>query len=371
MKSRAAVAFKPGEPLSIVEIDVEEPKAKEVLVKMLYTSVCHTDAYTLSGDDPEGVFPAVLGHEGGGVVISVGDGVTSVKPGDHVIPLYTPECGECKFCLSGKTNLCSAIRETQGKGLMPDGTTRFSYNGEPIHHYMGTSTFSEYTVVSEISLVKVEQDVPLDKVCLFGCGVTTGIGAVHNTAKVEAGAVAAVFGLGAIGLAVVQGLVQAKASRIIVVDLNEDKFELAKKMGATDFINPSKFDKPIQEVIVEMTDGGVDYSFECIGNVEVMRSALESCHKGWGESIIIGVAAGGKEIQTRPFQLVTGRVWKGSAFGGVKGRTELPGMVEDFMNGKIDLDSFITHQLDSKDINEAFNLLSKGESIRTILTYGE
>ena len=372
MKSRAAVAFKPGEPLTIVEIDVEEPKAGEVLVKILYTSVCHTDAYTLSGADPEGVFPAVLGHEGGGVVVSVGEGVTSVKPGDHVIPLYTPECGECKFCLSGKTNLCGSIRETQGKGLMPDGTTRFSYNGEPIYHYMGTSTFSEYTVVAEISLAKVEdKDVPLNKVALLGCGVTTGIGAVHNTAKVEEGAVAAVFGLGAIGLAVIQGLVQAKASRIIAIDMNEDKFELARKMGATDCINPSKFDKPIQEVIVDMTDGGVDYSFECIGNVEVMRSALESCHKGWGESIIIGVAAGGKEISTRPFQLVTGRVWKGSAFGGVKGRTELPGMIEDFMQGDIDLDSFITHNLNFTDINEAFDLLHKGKSIRTMLTYEE
>lgn len=372
MKSRAAVAFGPGEPLQIVEIDVEAPKAGEVLVKILYTSVCHTDAYTLSGADPEGVFPAVLGHEGGGVVVSVGEGVTSVKPGDHVIPLYTPECGKCKFCLSGKTNLCGAIRETQGKGLMPDGTTRFSYNGEPIYHYMGTSTFSEYTVVSEFSLALVEdKNVPLDKVALFGCGVTTGIGAVHNTAKVEEGAVAAVFGLGAIGLAVIQGLVQAKASRIIAIDMNDGKAELAKKMGATDFINPSNFDKPIQEVIVEMTDGGVDYSFECIGNVDVMRSALECCHKGWGESIIIGVAAGGKEIQTRPFQLVTGRVWKGTAFGGVKGRTELPGMIEDFMNGKIDLDSFITHNLNFTDINEAFDLLHKGESIRTILTYGE
>ena len=370
MKSRAAVAFGPGEPLKIVEIDVEDPKAGEVLVKILYTSVCHTDAYTLSGADPEGVFPAVLGHEGGGVVVSVGEGVTSVVPGDHVIPLYTPECGECKFCLSGKTNLCGAIRETQGKGLMPDGTTRFSYNGEPIYHYMGTSTFSEYTVVSEISLVKVEdKEVPLDKVALLGCGVTTGIGAVHNTAKVEEGATAAVFGLGAIGLAAIQGLVQAKASRIIAIDMNEDKFELAKKMGATDFINPSTFDKPIQEVIVDMTDGGVDYSFECIGNVDVMRSALESTHKGWGESIIIGVAAGGKEISTRPFQLVTGRVWKGSAFGGVKGRTELPGMIADYMQGAIDLDSFITHNLNFTDMNEAFDLLHKGESIRTMLTY--
>ena len=371
MKSRAAVAFKPGEPLKIVEIDVEEPKANEVLVKILYTSVCHTDAYTLSGNDAEGVFPVVLGHEGAGVVVAVGEGVTSVEVGDHVIPLYTAECGECKFCRSGKTNLCGAVRETQGKGLMPDGTTRFSYNGEPIYHYMGTSTFSEYTVVPEVSLAKIDKEAPLDKVCLLGCGVTTGIGAVHNTAKVEEGSVTAVFGLGAIGLAAIQGLVQAKAKRIIAIDLNEEKFELARKMGATDCINPSKFDKPIQDVIIEMTDGGVDYSFECIGNVEVMKAALECCHKGWGESIIIGVAPAGKEIHTRPFQLVTGRVWRGSAFGGVKGRSQLPEMVQDFMENKIDLDSFITHHLKFEDINKAFDLLHKGESIRTILTYGE
>lgn len=371
MKSRAAVAFNAGEPLKIVEIDVAEPKEKEVLIKILYTSVCHTDAFTLSGDDPEGIFPSVLGHEGAGVVVAVGEGVTSVKPGDQVIPLYTPECGECEFCLSGKTNLCSAIRETQGQGLMPDGTTRFSYNGEPVYHYMGTSTFSEYTVVSEISLVKIDPEAPLDKVCLFGCGVTTGIGAVHNTAKVEEGSTVAVFGLGAIGLAVIQGLVQAKAKRIIAVDLNEDKASLAKSMGATEFVNPADYDKPIQEVIVELTNGGVDYSFECIGNVEVMKAALECCHKGWGESIIIGVAGAGQEIHTRPFQLVTGRVWRGSAFGGVKGRSELPQMVEDYMEGSIDLDSFITHHLNFTEINEAFDLLHKGESIRTILTYGE
>ncbi|MGX7327723.1 S-(hydroxymethyl)glutathione dehydrogenase/class III alcohol dehydrogenase [Enterococcus bulliens] len=369
VKSKAAVAFAPGKPLEIVEIDVAEPKAKEVMVKILYTSVCHTDAFTLSGDDPEGVFPAVLGHEGAGVVVSVGEEVTSVKPGDHVIPLYTAECGECKFCLSGKTNLCSAVRETQGKGVMPDGTTRFSYNGEPIYHYMGTSTFSEYTVVNEINLVKIDEEAPLDKVALFGCGVTTGLGAVKNTAKVEEGAITAVFGLGAIGLAVIQGLKKANAKRIIAVDTNPRKWALAKKMGATDFVNPKEFDRPIQEVLVEMTDGGVDYSFECIGNVDVMRSALEACHKGWGESIIIGVAGAGKEISTRPFQLVTGRVWRGSAFGGVKGRTELPGMVEDFMNGEIDLESFITGQLDFKEINRAFDWLHQGESIRTILTY--
>lgn len=369
MKSRAAVAFKAGAPLEIVEIDVQEPKAKEVMIKILYTSVCHTDAFTLSGDDPEGVFPAVLGHEGAGVVVAVGDEVTSVVPGDHVIPLYTAECRECKFCLSGKTNLCSSVREMQGKGLMQDGTTRFSYNGEPVYHYMGTSTFSEYTVVNEVSVVKIDKDAPLDKVGLFGCGVTTGIGAVHNTAKVEEGAVAAVFGLGAIGLACIQGLVQAKASRIIAIDMNPEKWELAKKMGATEFVNPKDFDKPIQEVIVELTDGGVDYSFECIGNVDVMRAALECCHKGWGESVIIGVAGAGKEISTRPFQLVTGRVWRGSAFGGVKGRTELPQMVLDYMNGAIDLDSFITHHLPFTEINEAFDLLHKGESIRTMLTY--
>ena len=371
MKSRAAVAFKAGEPLKIVEIDVQEPKAKEVMVKILFTSVCHTDAFTLSGDDPEGIFPAVLGHEGAGVVVAVGDEVTSVKVGDHVIPLYTAECGECKFCRSGKTNLCSSVRETQGKGLMPDGTTRFSYNGEPIYHYMGTSTFSEYTVVNEVNVAKISPDAPLDRVALFGCGVTTGIGAVHNTAKVEEGATTAVFGLGAIGLAVIQGLKQAKAGRIIAVDLNPSKWELAKEMGATDFVNPKDFDRPIQEVIVEMTDGGVDYSFECIGNVEVMRSALECAHKGWGESIIIGVAGAGQEIKTRPFQLVTGRVWRGSAFGGVKGKSELPGMVEDYMSGKIELDSFITHRMNFTDINTAFDLLHKGESIRTILTYGE
>ncbi|MBV7392431.1 S-(hydroxymethyl)glutathione dehydrogenase/class III alcohol dehydrogenase [Enterococcus alishanensis] len=371
MKSRAAVAFSPGQSLEIVEIDVADPKAKEVMVKILYTSVCHTDAFTLSGDDPEGVFPVVLGHEGAGVVVKVGDEVTSVKVGDHVIPLYTPECGECEFCLSGKTNLCSAVRETQGKGLMPDGTTRFSYNGEPIYHYMGTSTFSEYTVVNEINLVKIDEAAPLDKVGLLGCGVTTGLGAVKNTAAVEEDAVTAVFGLGAIGLAVIQGLKKANAKRIIAIDMNPDKWELAKKMGATDFVNPADYNRPIQEVLVEMTNGGVDYSFECIGNVEVMRSALEACHKGWGESIIIGVAGAGKEIHTRPFQLVTGRVWKGSAFGGVKGRTQLPGMVEDFMQGEIDLDSFITHHLNFSQINQSLDLLHRGESIRTMLTYGE
>lgn len=369
MKSRAAVAFAPGKTLEIVEIDVEAPKKGEVLVKITDTAVCHTDAYTLSGDDPEGVFPAVLGHEGGGIVIEIGEGVTSVAVGDHVIPLYTAECGECEYCISGKTNLCQAVRETQGRGLMPDGTTRFSYNGEPIYHYMGTSTFSEYTVIPEISLAKINPEAPLEKACLLGCGVTTGIGAVHNTAKVQAGDTVAVFGLGAIGLAVIQGAVQAGASQIIAIDTNPDKFTLAKEMGATDFVNPKDHTRPIQEVIVEMTNGGVDFSFECIGNTDVMRSALECCHKGWGESVIIGVAAAGKEISTRPFQLVTGRVWRGSAFGGVKGRSELPGMVEQAMKGEIQLDPFITHTLPFASINEAFDLLHNGESIRTVLSY--
>ncbi len=369
MKSRAAVAFAAGQPLQIVEIDVAPPKAGEVLVKITHTGVCHTDAFTLSGDDPEGVFPAVLGHEGGGIVVEVGEGVTSVQVGDHVIPLYTAECGKCKFCLSGKTNLCSSVRATQGQGLMPDGTTRFSYNDEPIYHYMGTSTFSEYTVCAEVSLAKIDPVAPLEKMCLLGCGVTTGIGAVHNTAKVEAGATVAIFGLGAIGLAAIQGCVQANAGRIIAIDINPDKFALAKEMGATDFINPKEYDRPIQDVIVELTDGGVDYSFECIGNVDIMRAALECCHKGWGESIIIGVAGAGQEIKTRPLQLVTGRVWKGSAFGGVKGRSQLPGMVHDAMAGKIKLDPFITHELPLEKINEAFDLLHEGKSIRTVIHF--
>jgi S-(hydroxymethyl)glutathione dehydrogenase / alcohol dehydrogenase len=369
MKSRAAVAFAAGQPLQIVEIDVAPPKAGEVLVKITATGVCHTDAFTLSGDDPEGIFPAVLGHEGGGVVVEIGEGVSSVKVGDHVIPLYTAECRQCKFCLSGKTNLCQAVRATQGKGLMPDGTTRFSYQGEPIYHYMGCSTFSEYTVVPEISLAVVDPAAPLAKVCLLGCGVTTGIGAVHNTAKVKAGDSVAVFGLGGIGLAVIQGAVQAKAARILAIDTNPGKFELAKKLGATDTINPKDHARPIQDVIVAMTDGGVDFSFECIGNVEVMRSALECCHKGWGESVIIGVAGAGQEISTRPFQLVTGRVWRGSAFGGVKGRTQLPGMVQQSMRGEIDLDPFITHRMPLERINEAFELMHRGESIRTVIEF--
>ncbi|TBW49697.1 S-(hydroxymethyl)glutathione dehydrogenase/class III alcohol dehydrogenase [Marinobacter halodurans] len=369
MKSRAAVAFGPNQPLEIVEVDVEPPKAGEVLVRIVATGVCHTDAYTLSGADPEGLFPTILGHEGGGIVEAVGEGVTSVEVGDHVIPLYTAECGECKFCKSGKTNLCGSVRATQGKGVMPDGTSRFSYKGEPLYHYMGTSTFSEYTVLPEVSLAKIPKEAPLDKVCLLGCGVTTGIGAVLNTAKVEEGATVAIFGLGGIGLAAIIGAKMAKAGRIIAIDINPAKFKIAEELGATDFVNPNDYDKPIQEVIVEMTDGGVDYSFECVGNVKLMRAALECCHKGWGESIIIGVAGAGEEISTRPFQLVTGRVWKGSAFGGVKGRTELPSYVEKAEKGEIPLDTFITHNLKLEDINEAFELMHEGKSIRTVIHY--
>ncbi|MCK0537227.1 S-(hydroxymethyl)glutathione dehydrogenase/class III alcohol dehydrogenase [Alcanivorax quisquiliarum] len=369
MKSRAAIALEAGKPLTLTEIDVQDPQAGEVLVRIVATSVCHTDAYTLSGKDPEGLFPSVLGHEGAGIVEAVGPGVTSLQPGDHVIPLYTAECGKCKFCLSGKTNLCGAVRTTQGQGLMPDGTSRFSLDGKMLHHYMGTSTFSEYTVLPEVSLAKVSKEAPLDKICLLGCGVTTGIGAVLNTAKVHEGATVAVFGLGAIGLAVIQGSVMAKAARIIAIDVNPDKFELARQFGATDFVNPKDYSDPIQQVIVDMTDGGVDFSFECIGNVNVMRSALECCHKGWGESIIIGVAGAGEEISTRPFQLVTGRVWRGSAFGGVKGRSELPGYVEQYMNGEIKIDEFVTHDMPFEKINEAFDLLHEGKSIRTVLHF--
>ncbi len=369
IKSRAAVAWGPGQPLSIEEIDVMPPQKGEVRVRILATGVCHTDLFTLSGEDPEGVFPAILGHEGGGIVESIGEGVTSVEVGDHVIPLYTPECGECKSCLSGKTNLCTKIRATQGKGLMPDGTTRFSINGKPIYHYMGCSTFSEYTVLPEISLAKVSKDAPLEEICLLGCGVTTGMGAVSNTADVQEGDTVAVFGLGGIGLATIIGAKMAKASRIIGIDINESKFELAKKLGATECINPNDYDKPIQDVIIEMTDGGVDFSFECIGNVEVMRSALECCHRGWGESIIIGVAGAGQEISTRPFQLVTGRVWKGSAFGGVKGRTELPEYVNRYLAGEFKLDDFITHTMALDQINDAFDLMTEGKSIRTVIHY--
>ncbi|OGO75352.1 MAG: S-(hydroxymethyl)glutathione dehydrogenase/class III alcohol dehydrogenase [Chromatiales bacterium RIFOXYA1_FULL_46_5] len=369
IKTRAAVAWGPGQPLKIEEVDLMPPQKGEVLVRIVATGVCHTDAYTLSGQDSEGKFPCILGHEGGGVVEAIGEGVTSVAVGDHVIPLYTPECGKCKFCLSGKTNLCQAIRATQGQGLMPDGTTRFSKDGQPIYHYMGTSTFSEYTVLPEISLAKINKDAPLEKVCLLGCGVTTGMGAVMNTAKVKEGDTVAVFGLGGIGLSAIIGAVMAKASRIIAIDINESKFDIARQLGATDVINPKNFDKPIQDVIVEMTDGGVDFSFECIGNVNVMRSALECCHKGWGESVIIGVAPAGAEISTRPFQLVTGRVWRGTAFGGVKGRTELPDYVERYLKGEFELDTFITHTMPLEQINEAFDLMHEGKSIRTVIHF--
>lgn len=369
IKSRAAIAWGPKQPLSIEEVDVMPPQAGEVRIRVVASGVCHTDAFTLSGEDPEGIFPAILGHEGGGIVESVGEGVTSVQVGDHVIPLYTPECGECKFCTSGKTNLCGKIRETQGKGLMPDGTSRFFKDGQPVFHYMGCSTFSEYTVLPEISLAKVNKAAPLEEVCLLGCGVTTGMGAVMNTANVEEGATVAIFGMGGIGLSAIIGATMAKAGRIIAVDINESKFELARKLGATDCINPNDYDKPIQEVIVELTDGGVDYSFECIGNVNVMRSALECCHKGWGESVVIGVAGAGQEISTRPFQLVTGRVWKGSAFGGVKGRSELPGIVDRYMQGEFKLNDFITHTMSLERINEAFELMHEGKSIRSVIHF--
>jgi S-(hydroxymethyl)glutathione dehydrogenase / alcohol dehydrogenase len=369
MKSRAAVAWEAGKPLVIEEVEVEKPKNAEVLLQIKATGVCHTDAYTLSGKDPEGLFPTIMGHEGGAVVVEVGPGVKNVQAGDHVIPLYIPECGECKFCRSGRTNLCGAIRTTQGKGVMPDGSSRFSIKGKPILHYMGTSTFSQFTVLPEIALAKINPAAPLDKVCLLGCGITTGIGAVLNTAKVRAGANAAVFGLGGIGLSVIQGLVMAKAGRIIAIDTNPDKFIMAKALGATDCINPTQNSRPIQEVIVDLTDGGVDYSFECIGNVKTMRAALECCHKGWGEATIIGVAGAGEEISTRPFQLVTGRVWRGTAFGGVKGRSQLPGYVDRYMKGEIKLDEMITHRLPLEKINEAFDLMHQGKSIRSVVSF--
>ncbi len=368
MQTRAAVATGPGQPLSIETADLEGPKAGEVLVEIKATGLCHTDAYTLSGADPEGLFPAILGHEGAGVVVEVGPEVRSLRPGDHVIPLYTPECRQCKFCLSRKTNLCGAIRETQGKGVMPDGTSRFSLNGRMLHHYMGTSTFSNYTVVPEIALAKIRPDAPFDKVCYIGCGVTTGLGAVINTAKVEPGANVAVFGLGGIGLNVIQGARLVGADRIIGVDLNPAKRPLAEKFGMTDFINPADVDDVVA-AIVDLTDGGVDYSFECIGNVNVMRQALECCHKGWGESIIIGVAGAGQEISTRPFQLVTGRVWRGTAFGGARGRTDVPRIVDWYMNGKINIDDLITHTLSLDDINHGFELMHRGESIRSVVVY--
>lgn len=369
MKSRAAVAWEAGKPLSIELIDVEGPKQGEVLIRIVATGVCHTDAFTLSGADPEGLFPSILGHEGGGIVEEVGPGVTSVKPGDHVIPLYTPECGQCSYCTSGKTNLCQAIRVTQGQGLMPDGGSRFSLNGKPIFHYMGTSTFSEYTVMPEISVAKINPAAPLDKVCLLGCGITTGIGAVLNTAKVEPGSSVAVFGLGGIGLSVIQGAVMAGAERILAVDINPAKFEMAGMLGATECVNPNDYDLPIAEAIVEITNGGVDYSFECIGNTDLMRAALECCHKGWGESVIIGVAGAGQEISTRPFQLVTGRVWRGTAFGGVKGRSQLPGYVDQYLDGAIKVDEMVTHNLPLEEINDAFELMHEGKSIRSVIHF--
>ena len=369
MKARAAVAWAPKQPLAIEEIEVEGPRQDEVLLKVVASGVCHTDAFTLSGDDPEGAFPCVLGHEGGCEVLECGPGVKGLSPGDHVIPLYIPECGECEYCRSTRTNLCQSIASTVWTGYMPDGTRRFSMNGKPIFHYMGCSTFSEYTVVPEIALAKINKAAPLDKVCLLGCGVTTGIGAVLNTAKVEAGSSVAVFGLGGIGLSVIQGAVMARAGRIIAVDVNADKFAMAKALGATDVINPRDLDVTAREAIVEMTGGGVDYSFECIGNVEVMREALECCHMGWGVSTIIGVAGAGQEIRTRPFQLVTGRTWKGTAFGGVKGRSELPGYVENYLNGRIELDGMVTHTMPLEEINTAFDLMHEGKSIRSVILF--
>ena len=375
MKTRAAVAFEAKKPLEIVELDLDGPKAGEVLVEIMATGICHTDAYTLDGLDSEGLFPSVLGHEGCGVVREVGPGVTSVVPGDHVIPLYTPECRQCKSCLSGKTNLCTAIRATQGKGLMPDGTTRFSYKGQPIFHYMGCSTFSNFTVLPEIAVAKVREDAPFDKICYIGCGVTTGIGAVLNTANVEAGAKCVVFGLGGIGLNVIQGLRLANADMIIGVDLNNDRKAWGERFGMTHFVNPKEIQGDLVAHIVNMTKtpfdqiGGADYTFECVGNVDLMRTALECSHRGWGQSIIIGVAEAGKEISTRPFQLVTGRVWKGTAFGGVRGRTDVPKIVDWYMNGKIEIDPMITHTMPLEDINKAFDLMHAGESIRSVVVF--
>jgi S-(hydroxymethyl)glutathione dehydrogenase/alcohol dehydrogenase len=370
MKTRAAVAFEAKKPLEIVELDLEGPKAGEVLVEIKATGICHTDAYTLDGLDSEGLFPSILGHEGAGIVRDVGSGVSSVKPGDHVIPLYTPECRECKSCLSGKTNLCTKIRATQGKGVMPDGTSRFSIGQEKLHHYMGCSTFANFTVLPEIALAKIREDAPFDKVCYIGCGVTTGIGAVINTAKVEPGANVVVFGLGGIGLNVVQGARMAGADKIVGVDLNPAREPLARKFGMTHFVNPKEVKGDLVPHLVELTAGGADYSFECIGNVEVMRQALECCHRGWGVSVIIGVAGSGQEIKTRPFQLVTGRVWKGTAFGGARGRTDVPRIVDWYMEGKINIDDLITHVLPLERINEAFDLMHAGKSIRSVVTYG-
>lgn len=369
MKTRAALAVAAKQPLEIVELDLEGPKAGEVLVRLKATGICHTDAYTLSGADPEGLFPTVLGHEGAGEVVEVGPGVKSVQVGDHVIPLYTPECRECDYCLSGKTNLCQRIRATQGKGLMPDGTSRFSYKGQLVHHYMGTSTFSEYTVLPEISVAKIRKDAPFDKVCYVGCGVTTGIGAAIWTAKVTPGSNCVVFGLGGIGLNVIQGLKMAGAGMIVGVDVNPKKEAWGRKFGMTHFVNPTQISGDIVAHLVELTKGGADYTFECVGNTTLMRQALECCHKGWGESIIIGVAGAGQEISTRPFQLVTGRVWKGSAFGGARGRTDTPKIVDWYMDGRIEIDSMITHQLPLERINEAFDLMHHGDSIRAVVVY--
>ncbi len=369
MKTRAAVAFEAKKPLEIVEVDLEGPKAGEVLVEIMATGVCHTDSYTLDGFDSEGLFPSILGHEGAGIVREVGKGVTSLKAGDHVIPLYTPECRQCKSCLSGKTNLCTAIRATQGKGLMPDGTSRFSYKGETIYHYMGCSTFSNFTVLPEIALAKIRDDAPFDKCCYVGCGVTTGIGAVTNTAKVQAGDNVIVFGLGGIGLNVIQGAKMVGANMIVGVDINDDKKHWGEKFGMTHFVNPRNIKGDVVQHLVELTDGGADHTFDATGNTEVMRQALEACHRGWGVSTIIGVAEAGKEISTRPFQLVTGRVWKGTAFGGAKGRTDVPKIVDWYMNGKIAIDPMITHTFKLEDINKAFDLMHEGKSIRSVIVY--
>lgn len=369
MDVKAAVAWEAGQPLSIETIHLEGPKAGEVLVEIKATGVCHTDAYTLSGKDPEGLFPAILGHEGAGIVVEVGEGVKSLKPGDHVIPLYIPECRECAYCLSFKTNLCQAIRLTQGRGVMPDGTSRFSLDGQKIHHYMGTSTFANYTVLPAIALAKIREDAPFDKVCYIGCGVTTGIGAVINTAKVEPGANVVVFGLGGIGLNVIQGARLVGANKIIGVDINPQKRALAEKLGMTHFVNPQEVAGDLVPYLVELTDGGADYSFECVGNVQLMRQALECCHKGWGVSTIIGVAGAGEEIATRPFQLVTGRVWKGSAFGGARGRTEVPKIVDWYMEGKINIDDLITQVMPLNQINQAFELMHQGDGIRSVITF--
>ena len=369
MDVRAAVAHEAGKPLSIETVQLEGPKEGEVLVEVKATGICHTDAFTLSGEDPEGLFPAVLGHEGAGVVVETGPGVTSVKAGDHVIPLYTPECRECDYCLHPKTNLCQAIRTTQGQGLMPDGSSRFSIGGEMLHHYMGTSTFANFTVLPEIAVAKVREDAPFDKICYIGCGVTTGVGAVINTAKVEPGANVVVFGLGGIGLNVIQGARLVGANMIVGVDINDSKKTLAEKFGMTHFVNPKEVDGDVVAHLVELTGGGADYSFECIGNVTTMRQALECCHKGWGESVIIGVAGAGQEIATRPFQLVTGRVWRGTAFGGARGRTDVPQIVDWYMEGKINIDDLITHTMPLEKINDAFDLMHEGKSIRSVVVY--